>query len=317
MSSENLSDRCALATEELAEVERLLELFKSAKKRAIEMGEPLVAASASIALARAIEMLEAKVTVSVSRAEKVFGEYFLGPKEIEGCFRIKLEKIPPIQFKKADLERARALGQMLILQIDRDANGDPLTIERMRTILPTVRGSGATPRLAIQDWYLNENFFKNEVPDLGWRLVSHECIPRSKGEDYEYQTEMMIRYIKTKLFDTRLPQVYEDAITQFEQYQRSRPWGPHVTYQRRMAAEFEQLSITKLTRETAIEAVYRKVLGQHQRGPNWFTDEGWTRSSTSDSAFVEVEVVNQAIRIFAGIVESAGENRGVIFSRRV
>ena len=46
---------------------------------------------------------------------------FLGPEAIKAAFGVELspEEIPPIKFTKEQLERARDLGQFLVLRLDK------------------------------------------------------------------------------------------------------------------------------------------------------------------------------------------------------
>ena len=66
---------------------------------------------------------------SVAEAKDIMGEKsVLGPEEVEKCFAITLSDIPPIPFSRVELENAKRLGHLLILRIDRAADGEPLSM---------------------------------------------------------------------------------------------------------------------------------------------------------------------------------------------
>ena len=51
-------------------------------------------------------------------AKEILGEDFLGPEEVKEVFGITIEEVPAIPFSQAELERAKELGQQLILQVE-------------------------------------------------------------------------------------------------------------------------------------------------------------------------------------------------------
>ncbi|MCX6782123.1 MAG: hypothetical protein NTW66_03340 [Candidatus Magasanikbacteria bacterium] len=56
--------------------------------------------------------------VTLAEAERIFGEDFHGPEAVEKTFdfHVRESEVPPIPFSQEDLERAKELGQMLILR---------------------------------------------------------------------------------------------------------------------------------------------------------------------------------------------------------
>ncbi len=212
------------------------------------------------------------VGVSLEEAEKIFGKDFLGPKAVEQVFKIPLVEsaMPSIPFSREELERAKELGQQLIYQVETMKTGDdpfgspeiePLTLEVMRGNF-----AGTTDQKPIfyeQDWYVEEDFYKNEKPRLGWKLVLKDVIPDSTSKNYIQQTEVLISYLKNETFKGReLPKEYTDAIVEFEEqkaaiverikgdeWQDAAPW-------------LADLAITKLTRESPVEVMYRLILNE-------------------------------------------------------
>ena len=108
-------------------------------------------------------------------AKEILQENYLGPEAIEKAFGIRLnpENIPPILFTKEELERAKELGQSLILRMDKAPDGQPLTMQKMQELLqPQFTSEAKGKILDNTDWYQNEDFFTKETPKLHWALAS-------------------------------------------------------------------------------------------------------------------------------------------------
>jgi len=108
--------------------------------------------------------------------------------------QINLEQIPNVPFSEEELERAKELGQFLILRVDKTADGQSLTMERMNKLLAdefkeTGKGkilfkTDDSGNIEANAWYKNEDFFLEEIPKLSWALVTKEVIPNSLNNNY-------------------------------------------------------------------------------------------------------------------------------------
>ena len=89
-----------------------------------------------------------------------------GPADVEKTWGVKVEA-PPIPFSKEDLERAKELGQMLMLRIDKTKDGKPLSMEAMHEILQerfTREGKGGVFGSAEGWKNLLPDYFISEAP---------------------------------------------------------------------------------------------------------------------------------------------------------
>ena len=132
-------------------------------------------------------------------ATRVLGGKVLGPHELAAALgfdplttltsaeRAAVERLP---FVPADLERARADGELLVLRVARDPEG-PLTMlrlaERLKSGLdPAVhKGVGYSLR---PEWTIDDQpFATEETPVVGWALVRREPLPQTLNRPYAQQ----------------------------------------------------------------------------------------------------------------------------------
>jgi hypothetical protein len=216
-----------------------------------------------------------------------------GPAQVEHTFGTKLEykDIPPIPFTREELERAKELGQFLILRVDKAADGKPLTMKMMEEILTPkfAKDKKVKVRQDKNTWHLAEDFYTKETPTLRWALVSKEIIPNS-GENYLQQTETIIGYLKKDVFkDQDIPQMFKDVIAQFESQKQS--IAGIIKSDRQEAAELlENLDITKLTRQTPVEVLYDLMVAFDNTGIRYLRDNyyTWTSRRTSRGRLVDL-----------------------------
>ena len=79
------------------------------------------------------EMKRAKGQETISgiefqEARELLGEDLIGPEEIEKTWGVRPEEIPDIPFSREELERAKEMGQMLLLRVDRTEDGKPMSM---------------------------------------------------------------------------------------------------------------------------------------------------------------------------------------------
>lgn len=99
-----------------------------------------------------------------------------------------------VPFGRADLERARADGELLVLRVPRDSNG-PLT---MLALARRLQG-GLDPRvhkgvgyLLRDEWTIDtQPFATAETCAAGWCLVRREPLPATRNRGYRAQEEVL------------------------------------------------------------------------------------------------------------------------------
>ena len=162
----------------------------------------------------AYQELEVKLIVSINEARETLGEEMvLGPEEIFNAFgfEVKESEIPPIPYSREELEKAKELGEQLILRVSHDGEGKPMTLKRIHEIVDDRRdwdidGSG----LFYTYKGKNEDYYKNDPLKTEWKLVGGSYIPdvtslKNKKVDYTKgahdrsyieQTKLLREYLK-------------------------------------------------------------------------------------------------------------------------
>lgn len=119
------------------------------------------------------------------------GRRFLGPAQLSAIAEdlgiasplARMAEVPAIPFKKTELIRG-AGDYLLILGIDRNVRGEPLTLATMRDFFGT-DPVGRQPCFYNQDWYLAEHFASEVALDLRWYFLRTSVLPSSRGKDPE------------------------------------------------------------------------------------------------------------------------------------
>jgi hypothetical protein len=147
-------------------------------------------------------MLPADIA-GLDAAERALGGAILGPRELASALGFdplagldaeEQRAVARIPYTAADLERARAEREVLVLRIRRDPAG-PLTMLRLATRL----GSGLDPQvhkgsgyLLRPEWTIDDQPFATvEVPTPGWWLVRREPVPATLNRTYESQDAIL------------------------------------------------------------------------------------------------------------------------------
>ena len=135
----------------------------------------------------------------LAEATRMLGGAVLGPRELAAALgfdplgvltpaeRAAVARLP---FGAADLERARAEGELLVLRVPRDPEG-PLTMLRLAARL----AGGFEPRvhrgvgyLLRDEWTIDEQPFATaETCAAGWWLVRRLPLPATLGRSYREQ----------------------------------------------------------------------------------------------------------------------------------
>jgi hypothetical protein len=227
-------------------------------------------------------------TTSPEQALEIMGELqFIGPEDIQKTFGFTPENIPVIQFSTEELERAKELGQQLILYVDKDENNNPLTTREMKKRLPEKTQSGKT--FFYNDWYDDDEELNDTTPSKGWRLTTPEVIEKSTSKNYLEQTETLIKYLENEVFkDTDMPEKFQQAITEFNtnKDEISDLMGSDW---KEAAKKLANLEINKLTREQSSEIIYRLAINEKKfKTENLENTWSWSNSVGSGGSLVHV-----------------------------
>ena len=315
--------QCEQIKAEYESLKTLKQEFDLERQKAVETGNLTRAKELKAELEKKRNALSEKLFISPDKAREILGKKkVLGYQEAERIFGIKLkpEQIPKIPFKREDLERAKGLNQMLILQVDtmKNKKGElvPVTLENLKSEFP--KAHDGKKMWYEQNWYDNEDFFKNETPKVGWKLVSREIIPDSTSKNYLEQTEIIISHIKKEIFqDQPIPPIYQEAIDEFES-QRSDIAKIIDSDWKSAADKLEKLQITQLARESPVEAMYRLILQDQENKEKLFPSQyTWTLGRDSGGEFVIVGYFGSDGADVSRDASAIGSILGVSFSQFV
>ncbi|MFH1946695.1 MAG: AAA family ATPase [Candidatus Magasanikbacteria bacterium] len=120
-------------------------------------------------------------------AEKVFDH-----QDVKKTWGVDLREVPEIPFSREDLEKAKEMGMFLILRIDKDEQGNALSPKKMEELKQadfTAQGKGKI--FYDKDWYKDEEFFTQEVPEAKWALTSGNILANSTNKNYIDQTALL------------------------------------------------------------------------------------------------------------------------------
>ena len=268
-----------------------------------------------------MQTLTPVVGASLGFAKTLFtrGTDCFGLSEVNQVFRINLnpESIPPIPFSEAELKRARELGQYLILQINTAKDGESLTMKKIHNQFDNKLGDGKL--LYDTDWYAKEPFFTEDIPGLGWKLVSREVIPGSMSKDYIGQTKSISDYLVNEVYEgEELPDVYQVAVDEFKNRKaeleelRDSDW-------KKCAEELVGLRLNILFREKPVEVLYSLIV-QHEINHERLLSNTYTWTSVRSSNGNLVNVGNcdsNGVNVDNNEPRNSNDNLGVRFSRSV
>jgi len=263
--------------------------------------------------------LSGEVMEQMRRAREIVGkENFVGPPEIQIAFGFEpeLSTVPEIPFTEDDLEKAKELEQMLVLRVDKASDGSSLTMQKIKEITGNkVKDGGEV--FYDQGWYEDEEFYTGETVKAGWALVSKEFIPESTSKNYLEQTEVAIDYLQNQVFAGKpLPKEYQDAIDEFES-QKTEIAGLLGSDWQSASEKLAKLSITGLTRQSPVEAIYDLATHFQNTEERLLPDAySWTSKRDSDGDLVVVGYFkSDGVNVSYDSPGYRNGNLGVSFSR--
>lgn len=232
---------------------------------------------------------------SLEKAREIMGESMYGAEEIREIFGGDFE-IPPVQFSIEELERAKSLGQELVLYIDTTSDGKPLTISEMlrlrhnrtsrdQQILDdfdengnkrvTFGGSLNSVTETVAERAAKTLVAENETPRVGWRLNTQDIIPETLGTRNTIIEKYgnLIAYVEKQVFvGGEIPAKYIEAIQEFKELTSSQPFLDDInssSFDPRKEAAVEKLynlKLNELLTENFSEALYRYILKEAKNG---------------------------------------------------
>lgn len=204
-----------------------------------------------------------KEIVTYPEARDIMGsENFYGRPDIQLVFgiTIRIEDIPEIPFSRHELERAKLLGQELVLYINKTENGLPLTVEEMSKLY--YQNYNKKNQLVSSNWYKYNSYIKDEVPRVGWRLSSKVPEEMFTNKNYMEQIQVFIDKLRNEIFPEGVPILYQEAIHEFEKSQdrfKTVTVEDNENYES-VGKELVLSRINQLCRETYSEIIYRLAL---------------------------------------------------------
>lgn len=213
--------------------------------------------------------------VSIEEVEKIFGQDFFGPKQVQEVFGVAVQEAAPIPFSKAELERAKELGQQLIYQVNTmrrsgdDSNDSVknITFQNLRKYYRRVgEGEEARSLWHATNTFSEEEFFTTEQPRVGWKLSSKECLQETGYKNYLEQMDILAKHLETVVWKNEpMPKEYVEAIKEFRAYKEKVPEvgsGKILDkkYSHELVRGFQDLQLVKLTQASPVEIAYQLVL---------------------------------------------------------
>lgn len=229
---------------------------------------------------------------SYEQAQEIMGDSFYGVEEINNTFKFEFpqEKVPAISYSPEVLEKAKKNGEMLVLRVESDGEGSPMTMERMNEIMQTILAEGDEEEqeklLYDTDWYQEEDFFKNASLKTEWRIVGKNFVPDSTSKNYIEQTKVLRDYLMG--LDSVSKEEQEECTDELlvglqkmldEDYDKN--W-------KEVASKLSELLINKNHRRIPAEILYDWVLQFRNRKERGILEANydWSNTLSSDGRLV-------------------------------
>lgn len=168
-----------------------------------------------------IRVVRGKEAVNLKDAAELMenGLYF-GPEAAEKAWGVKLapKQVPLMPFSRAELERAKEMGQMLILRVKTAPDGEPLSMRKQNESLKQDFADEDKGKVLFEDegWKANEEFFNQDIPELEWALATKGVLPNSVDKNDLEQTQMLADYVGAVFAGQEIPVEFVEALAEFE-----------------------------------------------------------------------------------------------------
>src|SRR3989339_563521 len=208
---------------------------------------------------------------SLEQAREIMAENFYGSARIKKAFgfEVPASEIPDIPYSPAELQRAKALGERLVLRVSPDDSGQYLTMKKIIEL--------AQPRL-IDDYKLQlynvdrhqmEDFYQTNFLKTEWRLISGSFVAGSTNQNYLHQTRLLRDHLKALDFLSKKEESdCSDEILQQLSEQMGVDWNKqeiidqnkYTANWREVTRKIVELLINQNHRRTPSEIIYDWVL---------------------------------------------------------
>jgi len=219
---------------------------------------------------------------SLSFAQELFarGTDCFGTTEVEKALGLESDQVPPIPFTQDELQRAKKLGDKLVLFCPKHPDGQAVTMQSIHDRRGNMLGEGKL--LYNTDWYRGEDFFTTEpiATEPYWALWS-PILPGSTNQNYLQQTGILAEYLETEVCVGRdLPTKIKLAIEEWRDRETELTNLMNNDWQKAS----EQLAALQLNqlRPTAGQVLYFVVL-EHEINQTYLLPNRyvWTKSCSS------------------------------------
>lgn len=237
-----------------------LSTLKESLRHAVDEGDVEKAKGLKLRILPHLEVVRQGLGMTAEKAKEMLGDNYLGPEAIEKAFKIRLESkdIPKILFTEEDLERASESGDLLVLRIDKDPEGKPLTMERIEEL---VSSDGHSAAKKADQWWVKEKIFDQDIPRPGWALISGDLMMATAGKNYLEQTELLAANLVVNNFLGRdIPPEYKEAIDELKSKLPALKVRQHIAEDDEVSKEVTGLKINQLLRHTPVEVFYDTFL---------------------------------------------------------
>ncbi len=230
--------------------------------------------------------------ISLKEARAIMGTDLIGIEEIKQSLGVELKNVPAIPFTKQELTKAKADGFRLVLRVDKDAQGQPLTAKRLNEIYtPKFDASAKGKVLYDTNWYQNEAFFTAQPPRLGWTLQQKEFLPNSAGKNYLEQTQLILDYLRNQKFtDPAKEKKRQEAIAEADRLLPGIEALDIIQNWQEVAQRLADLKINTYRRSPA-EVIYDHAVSLDVANTRLFEGQAlyeWTQSRSSNGYLVRV-----------------------------
>lgn len=218
-------------------------------------------------------------------AREFLGKDFFGPEEVKETYGVDIapEELPPLPSRQ-ELEKAKELGERLILRVREDNERNPITMEYMQKLLePKFSKAGKGKILYNTDWYKDESFYTADTSKLEWKFVSKNILPGSVSKNYIEQTHLLRDYLAENNLAApqELSECTDAKLDQLQQLMGSN-W-------QEAAKQLSELLINQNHRRIPVEALYDIVLIHSTRDEKHLENYyDWTSRLSSDGRIVSL-----------------------------
>src|SRR3989344_1031362 len=234
------------------------------------------------------------IETSYEQAQEIMSDSFYGVEEIKSTIRFEFpqEKVPAIPYSPEILEKAKGNGEMLVLRVESDGEGSPMTMERMNGLMQAIleEDSEEEQEKLLYDigWYQTEDFFKNASLRTEWKLVGKNFVPDSTSKNYIEQTKVLRDYLMG--LDSVSKEEQEECTDELLEGLQKMLDEDYDKNWKEVARKLSELLINKNHRRIPAEILYDWVLQFRNRKERGILEANydWSNALSSDGRLVDL-----------------------------